>query len=107
MPVIEPVVTEDVKEDVKLQPPYHCILLDDDDHTDEYVIDMLGRIFGYGREKSFGMARQVDSQGQCIVYTGSYEQAEFKRDKIHGFGADWRIPRCAGSMSAILEPSEG
>ncbi len=63
--------------------------------------------FGYGREKSFQMAREVDSGGRCIVYTGSYEQAEFKRDKIHGFGADWRIPRCKGCMSAILEPAEG
>ena len=103
MPLSEP----DLAEDTKLQPPYHVVLLDDDHHTYEYVIDMLGRIFGYGREKAFGMAREVDTSGRCNVYTGSFEQAEFKRDQIHGFGADWRIPRCAGSMSAILEPAEG
>jgi ATP-dependent Clp protease adaptor protein ClpS len=53
------------------------------------------------------MAREVDTTGRVIVYTGSLEQAEFKRDQIHAYGADWRIPRCAGSMSAIVEPAEG
>ena len=95
------------KEHTQRIPRYNVVLLDDNDHTYEYVIEMLGAVFGYRRQKAFSMARQVDSAGQCIVYTGSYEQSEFKRDKIHGFGADWRIPRCAGSMSAILEPSEG
>lgn len=105
MPVIEPEVG--VLEDTQLQPPYHVVLLDDDDHSYEYVIEMLGRLFGHGREKAFQMAQEVDAAGRCNVYTGSLEQAEFKRDQIHGFGADWRIPRCAGSMSATLEPAEG
>jgi ATP-dependent Clp protease adaptor protein ClpS len=30
--------------------------------------------------------------------------AEFGRDQIHAFGADRRIPRCKGSMSATVEP---
>lgn len=103
MPLSEP----ETVEETRLQPPYNVLLLDDNDHTYEYVIEMLGRIFGYGRERAFQMAREVDTAGRCIVYTGSLEAAEFKRDQIHAFGGDWRIPRCAGSMSAILEPTEG
>jgi ATP-dependent Clp protease adaptor protein ClpS len=53
------------------------------------------------------MASEVDATGRCNVFTGSLEQAEFKRDQIHAFGADPRIPRCKGSMSASVEPSEG
>jgi ATP-dependent Clp protease adaptor protein ClpS len=98
---------EDVEKVTKLQPPYHVVLLDDQDHTYEYVIEMLGKLFGHGRDKAFQMAQEVDAAGRCNVYTGSLEQAEFKRDQIHGYGADWRIPRCKGSMSAIVEPSEG
>jgi len=101
MPQAEP----EVAEETRLQPPYHVVLLNDDDHTYDYVIEMLGRIFGYGREKAFHMAREVDATGRCIVYTGSLEQAEFKRDQIHAFGPDPRIPRCVGSMSAFLEPA--
>ena len=97
----------DVENETKLQPPYHVVLLDDQDHTYEYVIEMLGKVFGHGRDKAFQMAQEVDAAGRCNVYTGSLEQAEFKRDQIHGYGADWRIPRCKGSMSAIVEPAEG
>ena len=97
----------DVVQETKLQPPYHVVLLDDMDHTYEYVIEMLGKVFGYGRDKAFQMAQEVDASGRCIVYTDSLERSEFKRDQIHGYGADWRIPRCKGSMSAIVEPAEG
>lgn len=97
----------EVTEETRLQPPYHVVLLDDNDHTYEYVIEMLRRIFGYQHGRAFEMAREVDTSGRCIVYTGSLEQAEFKRDQIHSFGPDRRIPRCAGSMSAELEPAEG
>ena len=97
----------DVETVTKLQPPYHVVLLDDQDHTYEYVIEMLGKVFGHGRDKAFQMAQEVDAAGRCNVYTGSLEQAEFKRDQVHGYGADWRIPRCKGSMSATVEPAEG
>ena len=97
----------DVENETKLQPPYHVVLLDDQDHTYEYVIEMLGKVFGHGRDKAFQMAQEVDAAGRCNVYTGSLEQAEFKRDQVHGYGADWRIPRCKGSMSATVEPAEG
>src|SRR5882724_12004653 len=102
-----PVVRPATEEELRLQPPYHVVLLNDDDHTYEYVIEMLGKLFGHGREKAFLMAQEVDTTGRVIVWTGSLEQAEVKRDRIHGYGADWRIPRCKGSMSALVEPAEG
>ena len=92
-----------VSEETRLQPPCHVLLLDDQDHTYEYVIEMLGAIFGHGREKAFEMARAVDTTGRAVVYTGPMEQAEFKRERIHAYGADPRIPRCAGSMTAVIE----
>ncbi len=102
MPLAQPETTEETK----LQPPYHVVLLDDQDHTYEYVVEMLQTIFSHSREEAFLMAREVDTTGRVIVYTGALEQAEFKRDQVHAFGKDWRIPRCRGSMSAIVEPSE-
>lgn len=96
-----------VSEETRLRPPFHVVLLDDQDHTYEYVIEMLGAIFGHDRPRAFEMAREVDTRGRVIVFTGPLEQAEFRRDRIHGYGADWRIPRCAGSMSAAVEAAEG
>ncbi len=97
----------DLDRRTRLQPPYHVVLLDDQDHTYDYVIEMLGRVFGYDRTKAYTMAVEVDTSGRVIVFTGPLEQAELKRDQIHGYGKDWRIDRCAGSMSAEVEPAEG
>jgi ATP-dependent Clp protease adaptor protein ClpS len=48
----------------------------------------------------------VDGTGRVIVLTTTKEHAELKRDQIQGFGADKRIARCKGSMSATIEPAE-
>jgi ATP-dependent Clp protease adaptor protein ClpS len=93
------------KKDQKL-PPYNVILLDDDDHTYDYVITMLRRVFGHPEPRGYQLARQVDSQGRAIVMTTHRELAELKRDQILAFGADPRIVSCAGSMSAVIEPAE-
>ncbi|MFO0972686.1 MAG: ATP-dependent Clp protease adaptor ClpS [Phycisphaerae bacterium] len=87
-------------------PRYHVILHDDDDHTYEYVIDMLEQLFAYDLSQSFLMAEEVDHTGRVIVETTTFERAEFKRDQIHAFGPDPRIDRCSGSMSASIEPAE-
>lgn len=82
------------------------ILLDDDDHSYEYVVEMLGQIFGHPLEKAFQMAEEVDGTGRVIVDTTTKERAELKRDQIHAYGADPRIHRCKGAMRATIEPAE-
>ncbi len=91
----------------KRQPPYHVILLDDDDHTYEYVIRMLQELFAHSYETAYLMAVEVDTTGRVIVLTTTKEHAEFKCDQIHAFGPDPLSSRgCAGSMSAVIEPAE-
>ncbi|MGH7144908.1 MAG: ATP-dependent Clp protease adaptor ClpS [Planctomycetota bacterium] len=90
-------------EDTKLAGPWHVILHNDNDHSYQYVIEMLGRLFGHSAEKAFRMAKEVDSTGRAIVDTTSKERAELKRDQIHAFGKDPLIERCAGSMSSSIE----
>jgi ATP-dependent Clp protease adaptor protein ClpS len=85
-------------------PPYNVVLLNDDDHSYEYVIDMLGSLFAHPKEKAYQLAKEVDTAGRVIVLTTTKEHAEFKRDQIHAFGRDTRISACAGSMSAVIEP---
>lgn len=67
---------------------------------------MLGKIFGHDPIRAFRMAEEVDTSGRVIVDTTTLERAELKRDQIHAYGADWRIPKCKGSMSATIEPAE-
>jgi ATP-dependent Clp protease adaptor protein ClpS len=96
----------DSEQRTRRQPPYHVILLNDDDHTYDYVIRMLKQLFGYPVEKGFKMAEEVDKTGRVIVLTTSREHAELKQDQIHAFGADPLLPRCKGSMTAVIEPAE-
>ncbi|RMF85169.1 MAG: ATP-dependent Clp protease adaptor ClpS, partial [Planctomycetota bacterium] len=50
-------------------PLWHVVLLDDDDHTYEYVIEMLMKLFHHTPERAYEMACEVDSTGRVIVET--------------------------------------
>jgi ATP-dependent Clp protease adaptor protein ClpS len=91
--------------DEQIEPPYHLILLDDQEHTYQYVIHMLGQVFGYSVEKAFAIACMVDSTGQAILLTASRDEVERKQEEVHAFGPDPLMPNCKGSMSAIIEPA--
>lgn len=90
---------------VKRQPPYNVILMNDNDHTVQYVVAMCQKVFGYPVEKGLLIAKDVDEKGRAIVWTGTLELAELKQELIHGFGADPMISRCKGSMTAVIEPA--
>jgi len=90
---------------VRKQPPYNVVLIDDDDHSYDYVIGMMQKLFGYPVEKGFVIAQEVDSVGRAAVLTTTKEHAELKRDQIHAFGPDKDIPDCKGAMTAIIEPT--
>lgn len=87
------------------EPMWHVILLNDDDHTYDYVIEMLTAIFAYDVEKSFKMAKEVDDNGRVIVATCHKELAELRQEQIHEFGPDPRLSKSAGSMRAEIEPA--
>ncbi|MFQ5509424.1 MAG: ATP-dependent Clp protease adaptor ClpS [Leptospirillia bacterium] len=107
MPTVLPEAEEatDNQSETGFAPLYHVILLDDDDHTYEYVIRMLGAIFGFDSEKGMAHAREVDQSGRTILITTTLERAELKRDQVHGFGADPLMAHSKGSMRAVLEPA--
>ena len=84
-------------------PMYHVILWNDNDHSYDYVIEMMRKLFGYTRERGYQIAKEVDKSGKSICVTTTLEHAELKRDQIHAFGPDKLIERCQGSMSATIE----
>ena len=96
--------TETITETITL-PPYHVVLLNDEDHSYEYVIEMLGRLFGHPPEKAYQMAIEVDRTGRVIVDTTHRERAELKQAQIHRYGPVHRLPPSKGSMRASVEPA--
>jgi len=89
----------------ELTPLYRVVLLDDDDHSYDYVIEMLQKIFIFSVDQAYRHAEEVDTSGRTVLITCELLQAEFARDQIHAYGPDWRLPQSKGSMSAILEPA--
>jgi len=96
----------EVVERERLVPLYSVVLLDDDDHTYDYVIEMLQKIFIFSLEQAYRHAEEVDRSGRTVLITCELPEAEFARDQIHSYGPDWRLPRSKGSMSAVIEPAK-
>lgn len=101
--VTSPQQVELQQTDSALEPPYHLVLLDDDDHTYQYVIEMLGTVLGYEPEKAYALACLVDAEGRVTVETANHDQVTRHQRQIHSYGPDPRIARCKGSMSATIE----
>ena len=105
--IVRPKNSKKGKQDSKPKrlPPYNVILLNDDDHTVDYVVDLCQKVFGYPVEKGLQIAKEVHITKRCILWTGSLELAELKQEQIHSLGKDELIAHCQGSMSALIEPA--
>ena len=102
-------ITRKEREDRSLEekaPLFNVVLLNDDDHSYDYVIEMLQKIFCFSWQQAYEHAVEVDFTGRTILITCGLEEAQFARDQVHSYGVDHRIPHCRGSMSAIIEPAE-
>jgi ATP-dependent Clp protease adaptor protein ClpS len=92
----------------KKQPPYAVVVLNDEEHTFEYVIETLMKVFGYPQEKSYSLTLQVHNEGRAIVWSGSREVAELKRDQIRSAGPDFYAgEKVDFPLGAIVEPLPG
>lgn len=87
-------------------PPFHVVLHDDDEHSFEYVIEMMGKLFGHPAERGYEIAKAVHVDGRAIVLTTTKEHAELKRDQIHGYGPDIFVAESSRSMRSHIEPAE-
>src|SRR5205814_8145432 len=87
-----------------LTPLYRVVLLDDDDHTYDYVIEMLQKIFIFSLDQAYRHAEEVDMCGRTILITCELPEAECARDQIHAYAPDSRLARPKRSMPAIVEP---
>jgi|SRR5579884_2232313 len=90
----------------QLEKLYHVIILNDDEHSFEYVIEMLQAVFSFPYATALAHTMEADSTGSSIVWTCALREAENKRDQIHAYGPDWRMPNSRGSVAALVEPAD-
>lgn len=85
---------------------WQVVLLDDDDHTYEYVIIMLMELFGHPQDLAYQMTCEVDSVGRVVVDVTTREKAEQGKLRILHYGPDPLLSRSRSSMNAVIEPVE-
>jgi ATP-dependent Clp protease adaptor protein ClpS len=85
------------------EPLYNLILLNDAEHTFDYVIDMLKDLFAVPEDRAIEHAMDVHMNARTLVMTGGEAAAEHGRALILARGADHRLPYSKGSMRARVE----
>ena len=110
---LEPVVTTstapkdktDRSTKTRRQPPYHVIILNDEEHTFEYVIEMLAKVFGHSLSIAETLTWRVHNTGRAIVLTTHKELAELKCEQVLSYGPDPRMSISKGPIGCYIEPA--
>jgi ATP-dependent Clp protease adaptor protein ClpS len=87
------------------QPPYNVVILNDEEHTFEYVIDLLTKIFRHSLVTAQELTWRIHTTGRAIVYTTHKEKAELKRDQVLAWGPDPRMSISKGPLGCYIEPA--
>ncbi|MGH2363507.1 MAG: ATP-dependent Clp protease adaptor ClpS [Chloroflexota bacterium] len=80
---------------LRLLPPYHVIVHNDDVHTFNDVARALRQVIGVSLKRGLEMAGIVHNHGQCIVATRPKEVAELYRERLEGY-----------KLTVTIEPAE-
>jgi ATP-dependent Clp protease adaptor protein ClpS len=108
--VTDPSVATEPQEETRTRrvPPYNVILLNDDHHSFEFVMDSLRKALGYSVERCYQLTLLAHTSGRAIVWTGPLEVAELKANHIRGF-KEVRAADGAnlGSLGVDIEPAPG
>ncbi len=91
----------------KKLPPYNVIILNDEEHTYDYVIELLTKLFAHPLATAMELTTRIDKTGRAVVYTTHKEKAELKRDQVLAYGADPRMDVSRGPLACYIEPAPG
>jgi ATP-dependent Clp protease adaptor protein ClpS len=100
-------VEEQQETRTKKLPPYNVVILNDEEHTFQYVIELLTKLFAHPRRTAEALTWEIHNRGRAVVYTTHKEKAELKRDQVLSYGADPRMQESNGPLRCYIEPAEG
>src|SRR3954469_9493714 len=101
--VVEPEVT--TEQHTRRLPPYNVVILNDEEHTFPYVIELLIKLFGHSLPTAEELTLKIHHTGRAIVYTTHKEKAELKRDQVLAYGPDPRMSISKGPLGCYIEPA--
>ena len=87
-------------------PPYHVVLANDEDHTIEFVIDVLRKVLGAPLERAVQLTMEAHTAGRAVIWTGPKEVAELKVEQIRTFHETRTLDNAQlGPLSCGIEPA--
>ena len=103
--VPEPRIEEETETETQPQTsePCNVILFNDEEHTYDYVVEMLTHASRLSRENAFRCAVEVDLTGRTIVHYGTRDECEGVVTRIKAYGPDHRLPQSMNSMNAEIQ----
>jgi ATP-dependent Clp protease adaptor protein ClpS len=86
-------------------PPYNVVVMNDEVHTFEYVIEVLTKLFAHPLAAAEALTWTIHNKGRAVVYTTHKEKAELKRDQVLAYGPDPRMSTSKGPLDCYIEPA--
>jgi ATP-dependent Clp protease adaptor protein ClpS len=86
-------------------PPYNVILLNDDHHSMEFVVDVLSKVLGCALEQAMQYMLEAHTSGRAIIWTGPKEVAELKVEQVQTFPEVHKDGRQLGPLGCVIEPA--
>jgi ATP-dependent Clp protease adaptor protein ClpS len=105
VPLTPPELDTDQEIRTRRIPPYNVILLNDDHHSMEFVVEVLCKVLGCNLEKAFLLMMEAHQSGRAIIWTGSKEVAELKAEQIHSCPEIRPDGRNLGPLGCDIEPA--
>ena len=92
----------------RLLPPFNVILENDDDHSMEFVVDVLRKVLGCQLERAVQLTLQAHFTGRSIIWTGPKEVAELKVEQVRTFHEIRSTDGAKlGPLGCCIEPAPG
>lgn len=89
-------------------PPYHVILENDEDHSFEFVEDVLCKVLGCGSQRAVLLAMEAHTRGRAVIWTGPKEVAELKLEQMQSFHEiRAHDQKKLGALGCYIEPAPG
>lgn len=101
--VVEPEVVNETR--TRRLPPYNVIIVNDDEHTFGYVIELLIKLFAHSLTTAEKLTLEIHHRGRAVVYTTHKEKAELKCEQVISYGADPRMETSKGPLRCYIEPA--
>lgn len=105
-PLVVPRRREKEATRAKTLPPYNVILLNDDHHSAEFVVEVLRKVLACTEQKAFVLMHEAHTRGRAIVWSGAKEVAELKAEQIQSFHEIRADGRKLGPLGVEIEPAE-